>query len=140
MTIWHTRPDIAALNALHENTSVAHLGIVVTEAGDDFLRATMPVDSRTIQPAGLLNGGASVLLAETLGSAASNHCVDPATHHCVGIEINANHLRAVRSGHVTGTASPIHLGRQVHVWEIRISDDQDRLVCIARLTTTVVSK
>src|SRR3546814_19348072 len=96
--------------------------MVVTELGDDFIRGTLPVDARTLQPFGLLHGGASVALAETLGSIAANLCLDPATHMAVGLEINANHLRAVRSGRVTGTARPLHVGRKTPVWEIRIEE------------------
>ena len=133
------RPDLATLNARSAGSAVAHLGIVFTELGEDFLRGTMPVDERTRQPYGLLHGGASVLLAETLGSMAANLCVeDPATQQAVGLEINANHLRAAKSGLVTGTARPLHLGRSTQVWEIRIEDDGGRLVCVSRLTMSVV--
>lgn len=113
------------------------LGIVFTELGDDFIRATMPVDARTQQPFGLLHGGASVLLAETLGSSAGNLCtVDDAM--VVGIEINANHLAGVREGTVTGTARPVHVGRSTQVWDIRIEDAHGRLTCVSRLTLAVV--
>ena len=115
------------------------LGIVFTEIGPDYLRGTMPVDARTRQPYGLLHGGASVLLAETLGSSAASLCA-PEGRLCVGVEINANHLRAVREGIVTGTARPLHIGGRIQVWEIRIEDDQDRLVCICRLTLAVVTQ
>nr|WP_243700029.1 hotdog fold thioesterase [Lysobacter sp. N42] len=115
------------------------LGIVFTEIGADFLRATMPVDARTKQPYGLLHGGASVLLAETLGSTAGNLCV-PEDRICVGIEINANHLRAVRDGVVTGTARPLHVGRATQVWEIRIEDARGRLACVSRITLAVVDR
>jgi len=133
------RPDLAALNARNKANAVGNLGIEFIEQGEDFLRGTMPVDHRTLQPYGLLHGGASVLLAETLGSMAANMCVDdPATGQAVGIEINANHLRAVTEGLVTGTARPIHLGRATQVWEIRIEDDRGRLVCISRMTAAVI--
>lgn len=125
------------LNAHSPDTAMAALGIVFTEVGPDFLRATMPVDGRTRQPYGLLHGGASVLLAETLGSSAGNLCVQPG-EMCVGVEINANHLVAVRDGLVTGTARPLHIGRRTQVWEIRIEDPAGRLVCISRLTLAVV--
>ena len=115
------------------------LGIVFTELGPDFVRATMPVDARTHQPYGLLHGGASVLLAETLGSSAGMLCLAEG-EICVGIEINANHLAGVRDGIVTGTARPLHVGRSTHVWEIRIEDPVGRLVCISRLTLAVVAK
>jgi 1,4-dihydroxy-2-naphthoyl-CoA hydrolase len=140
MSIWHTRPDAAALNALHANTAVSTLGIVLTDVGDDYLRAVMPVDARTLQPFGLLHGGAVALLAETVASAAANHCVDPATSMCVGLEINCNHLRGVRSGRVTATTRPLHLGRTTQVWEIRVEDESGRLVNVARLTSSVVSR
>jgi len=129
------RPDLAALNARNAGNAVGHLGIVLTEQGEDFLRGTMPVDQRTLQPYGLLHGGASVLLAETLGSMAANLCLeDPAQGQAVGLEINANHLRAVTAGVVTGTARPLHVGRSTQVWDIRIEDEQGRLVCVSRLT------
>jgi len=140
MSIWKTRPDVDALNALHRGTAVERLGILVVGVGDDYLEGTMPVDARTVQPAGLLHGGASVLLAETLGSAAANHCVDATTSICVGLDVNANHVRGARSGLVTGRARPLHLGRTSHVWEIRIQDETGALVCIARLTTTVMRR
>jgi 1,4-dihydroxy-2-naphthoyl-CoA hydrolase len=126
------------LNAMSNDTAIAAQGIVFTEIGPDFVRATMPVDARTRQPYGLLHGGASVLLAETLGSTAANLCVESG-EICVGIEINANHLAAVRDGQVTGTARPLHVGRRTQVWEIRIEDDLGRLVCVSRLTLAVVA-
>jgi uncharacterized protein (TIGR00369 family) len=125
------------LNAHSPDTAMAALGIVFTGIGPDFLCATMPVDGRTRQPYGLLHGGASVLLAETLGSSAGNLCVQPG-EMCVGVEINANHLVAVHDGEVTGTARPLHIGRRTQVWEIRIEDPAGRLVCISRLTLAVV--
>lgn len=127
------------LNALSEGTAMIPLGIRFTELGPDFLRGTMPVDARTMQPYGLLHGGASVLLAETLGSTAGNLCVPP-DRVCVGIEINANHVRGVREGEVTGTARPLHVGASTHVWEIRIEDARGRLACISRLTLAVVAR
>ena len=133
------RPSsLAALNALSANTAMEPLGIEFTELGPDFLCATMPVDRRTHQPYGLLHGGASVLLAETLGSTAAMLCAAEG-ERCVGIEINANHLRAVRDGIVTGTARPLHVGRQTQVWDIRIEDDAQRLVCVSRLTVAVLA-
>ena len=127
------------LNAMSRDTAMQALGIVFTGIGPDWLRATMPVDARTHQPYGLLHGGASVLLAETLGSSAGGLCA-PEGCGVVGIEINANHLRGVRSGLVTGTARPLHVGRSTQVWEIRIEDDAGRPVCISRLTLAVVSR
>ena len=133
------RPSsLEALNALSAGTAMEPLGIEFTELGPDFLRATMPVDRRTHQPYGLLHGGASVLLAETLGSTAAMLSVAEG-ERCVGIEINANHLRAVREGVVTGTARPLHVGRQTQVWEIRIEDEARRLVCVSRLTVAVLA-
>ena len=131
--------SLDALNAMSPGTAMAPLGIVFTEVGPDYLRATMPVDAHTRQPYGLLHGGASVLLAETLGSSAGMLCVDEDSL-VVGIEINANHLRGVRDGLVTGTARPLHLGRSTQVWEIRIEDDAARLVCVSRLTLAVVAR
>lgn len=130
--------DIDAINARARGSLVEHVGIVITAAGDDWLRGTMPVDARTRQPYGLLHGGASVVLAETLGSVAGGLCVDPATQAVVGLEINANHLRAAREGVVTGTARAIHVGRSTQVWEIRIENEAGKLVCISRLTLAVI--
>jgi len=133
------RADTTAqhLNTLSKDTACAALGIVFTEIGAEYVRGTMPVDARTHQPYGLLHGGASVLLAETLGSTAGMLCVADG-QAVVGMEINANHLRAVRSGTVTGTARALHLGRNTQVWEIRIEDERERLVCISRLTLAVI--
>ena len=127
------------LNALSRGTAIELLGIVFTELGPDFLRGTMPVDARTFQPYGLLHGGASVLLAETLGSSAGGLCVEEG-QGVVGIEINANHLVGVRQGVVTGTARPLHVGRSTQVWEIRIEDRRGRLACISRLTLAVIAR
>lgn len=130
--------SLPMLNRLSQGTLIDHLGIVFTAAGEDWLQATMPVDERTRQPYGLLHGGASVVLAETLGSSAGNLCVDPVEQVCVGLEINANHLRAARSGVVTGTARALHIGRTTQVWEIRIDNEAGKPVCISRLTLAVV--
>lgn len=127
------------LNALSQGTLMEPLGIRFTELGSDYLRATMPVDARTRQPYGLLHGGASVALAETLGSSAGGLCVGP-DQGVVGIEINANHLRGVREGVVTGTARPIHVGRSTQVWEIKIEDERGRPVCVSRLTLAVIER
>ena len=132
--------DLAAINAHATNTLVSNLGIVMTEAGDDWLRGTMPVDARTVQPYGILHGGASVALAETLGSVAGNLCVDIEKEMVVGLEINANHVRAVRGGVVTGTARALHVGRSTQLWEIRIENDDGKLVCVSRLTLAVVPR
>jgi 1,4-dihydroxy-2-naphthoyl-CoA hydrolase len=138
MSIWRRRLDVAELNARHERTLLRPLGIVFTEIGDDFVRGTMPVDERTHQPYGLLHGGASVALAETLGSTGAGMCVDPDRQRCVGQEINANHLRSVRRGQVTGTARPLHLGRRSQVWSIEIRDEAGALICVSRLTMAVL--
>ena len=130
--------DIDALNARAQGSLVEHVGIVVTAAGDDWLRGTMPVDARTRQPYGILHGGASVALAETLGSVAGNLCVDTSKEMVVGLEINANHVRAMRGGRVTGTARALHVGRSTQLWEIRIENDEGKLVCVSRLTLAVV--
>lgn len=131
--------DVPALNALSADTLISHLGIAFTAAGDDWLQATMPVEARTHQPYGILHGGASVVLAETVGSSAGNLCVDTTRNICVGLEINANHVRAVREGVVTATARALHLGRSTQLWDIRIEDQQGRLVCTSRLTLAVVA-
>lgn len=133
----HRPITLEALNATSRGTAMEPLGIVFTERGPDFLRATMPVDARTHQPYGLLHGGASALLAETLGSTAGMLSVADGKG-VVGIEINANHLRGVRSGQVTGTVRPVHVGRSTQVWDIRIEDDAGRLVCVSRLTVAVI--
>lgn len=119
---------------------VEHLGIEFTEMGEDFLRGKMPVDHRTKQPAGLLHGGASVTLAETLGSTAAYLCVDMEKFYCVGLDINANHIRAVTDGFVIGTARPLHIGKSTQVWEIKIVDEKEKLVCISRITMSVIKR
>lgn len=137
--IWHQgMPELPALNDLSKNTIAQLLDIRFTDVGPDYLKATMPVDHRTHQPYGMLHGGASVVLAETIGSVASVLVVDHSRHKCVGMEINANHLRPVRSGLVTGTATPLHLGSTTHVWDIRIHDSRNRLVCVSRLTVAIL--
>ena len=136
-TIFRRHRDLAELNALSRGTAIEALGIAFVDIGDDFLVATMPVDARTLQPYGLLHGGASVLLAEPLGSSAGNLCVAEG-EVCVGIEINANHVRGVREGHVTGTARPVHVGRSTQVWEIRIEDARGRLAGVSRRTLAAV--
>jgi 1,4-dihydroxy-2-naphthoyl-CoA hydrolase len=132
--------DISQLAQIHTGTAIAHLGIEFTAIGDDWIAARMPVDHRTIQPMGILHGGASVLLAETLGSVASNLCVDSKTHYCVGLDINANHIRSAKDGYVKGEVRPVHIGRSTHVWEIRIYDAAERLTCISRLTMSVLPR
>ena len=136
---FRTPVSLDALNQLSRGTLIEHLGIVFTGAGEDWLQATMPVEGRTKQPYGLLHGGASVVLAETLGSSAGNLCLDTRESMAVGLEINANHLRAVRQGVVTGTARAVHVGRGTQVWEIRIEVERGRLACISRLTLAVIA-
>ncbi len=131
---------VDALNAISRGTLMESLGIGFTEIGNDWLRASMPVDARTLQPYGLLHGGASVALAETLGSTAGGLCVDAETQSVVGIEINANHLLGVREGNVTGTARALHVGRSTQVWDIHIEDERGRLACVSRLTLAVVKR
>lgn len=126
-----------SIDKLHEGTAVARLGIEMLQVGPDILRARMPVDERTRQPVGILHGGASVVLAETLGSTAANLCLPP-HQQAVGLDINANHIRAIRSGWVTGECRPIHLGRTTSVWQIEIRDEQDRMVCISRITMAIL--
>lgn len=117
---------------------ISHIGIEVTEIGDDFLKGRMPVDERTKQPAGILHGGASVALAETLGSMAANLCIDTEKYYCVGLDINSNHIRIMKEGYVYGVAKPLHLGQKTQVWEIKITDEKDRLVNVSRLTMAIV--
>jgi 1,4-dihydroxy-2-naphthoyl-CoA hydrolase len=140
MSIWF-EPGLtpARLQPLGDNTMGQHLGIEFTEVGEDFLKGRMPVDHRTRQPYGLLHGGASVSLAETLGSVASAFVVDRRQYSAVGLEINANHLRGVREGFVTGIARPLHLGKTTHVWDIRIYDEKEKLVCVSRLTVAIIA-
>ncbi|MEP6546025.1 MAG: hotdog fold thioesterase [Gammaproteobacteria bacterium] len=140
MSIWKSLRTVQELNSLHEGTLVQHLGIAFTEIGDDFVRATMPVDPRTRQPYGLLHGGASVALAETVGSMGAGMCIDMHEYQCVGQEINANHVRAARSGLVTGTARPVHLGGRSHVWSIDIVNEAGKLVCTSRLTVAIIRR
>jgi 1,4-dihydroxy-2-naphthoyl-CoA hydrolase len=138
--IWRIQATPEQLIQRASNTLAEHLGIRVTEIGPDYLRATMPVNAHTHQPNGILHGGASVALAETVGSLAANLCVDVTKYVCVGQEINANHVRSVASGLVTGTARPYHVGGRSHVWGIEIRDENDKLVCVSRLTMAVVER
>ena len=140
MSIWRTQTSIEQLQEHSRNTLAETIGIRVTEVGPDFLRATMPVNPQTHQPMGVLHGGASVALAETVGSLAATMCIDRTRYVCLGQEINANHLRPVSSGTVTATARPFHIGKRSHVWSIEIRDEQEKLVCISRLTIAVVDK
>ncbi|QBF26035.1 hotdog fold thioesterase [Pseudomonas tructae] len=138
MSLWHTQPDIEHLNALQKNTIGEVLDIRFESFTQDSLSASMVVDHRTHQPYGLLHGGASVVLAETVGSMASCLCIDLQKFYCVGLEINANHLRGIRSGRVTATAKAVHIGRSTHVWDIRLSSDEGKASCISRLTIAVI--
>jgi 1,4-dihydroxy-2-naphthoyl-CoA hydrolase len=140
MSIWRSLRTLEELNGNRDGTLIGNLGILFTEIGDDFVRGTMPVDTRTVQPYGLLHGGASVALAETLGSMGAAMCVDAAEYQVVGQEINANHVRAARSGLVTGTARAMHLGGRTHVWSIEIVNDAQKLVCISRITMAVIKR
>lgn len=132
--------SLDSLNKMGKNTLVEHLAIEFTEIGDDYITARMPVDQRTHQPFGLLHGGASVVLAETLGSVAANCCLDAGKQYAVGLDINANHLRSVSSGFVFGTTRPVHIGKSTQVWEIRITSEEGALVCISRITMAVLDK
>lgn len=136
-SIWRRPTNLADLTGRHAGTLVEHIGIEFVEVGDDYLVARMPVDSRTKQPAGILHGGASVVLAETLGSVAATLCLDDA-HYAVGLDINANHVRAMREGWVTGRCRAVHIGRTTHVWQIEITDDAQRLVCTSRITMAIL--
>jgi len=138
--IWKRDFTIEGLDGISDGTLAEHLGIQYTDFGDDFITAKMPVDERTKQPMGLLHGGASVALAETLGSVAGVLCLDDSDKTIVGVEINANHLRSVTDGYVFGTVRPIRVGRTMQVWNIEIKDEQDRLVCVSRITIAVVSR
>jgi 1,4-dihydroxy-2-naphthoyl-CoA hydrolase len=138
MSLWKQPADLARLNGWSANTMMEALGIRITAVGDDWLAGSMPVDHRTHQPYGLLHGGASVALAETLGSTAAMLTLDPEKELAVGLDINANHVRGVRSGTVTGTAKALHIGRTTQVWEIRIENEEGALVCISRITMAVI--
>jgi len=138
MGIWFANPTVEDAIGSQKGLLSDHLGIVFTELGPDYLRGTMPVEPRTRQPLGYLHGGASVAFAETLGSVAANFAVDRERFRCLGQEINANHLRPVTDGLVTGTARPFHIGARSHVWSIEIRDPGERLVCVSRLTIAVI--
>lgn len=140
MPIFNSNATLDMLNKLSPNTMTEHLGIVFTKIGEDSIEATMPVDHRTHQPMGLLHGGASVVLAETLGSVAATCCIDMSKQYCVGLDINANHIKSVREGIVTGVTIPIHIGKRTQVWEIKITNEQNELVCISRITMAVIDR
>ena len=137
--MWHkTNIDITQIQSLGKDTLGDNLGMQFTELGSNYIKATMPVDKRTKQPYGLLHGGASVALAETLGSVGSALIIDDTKYYCVGLEINANHIRSVRDGIVTGTATPLHIGATTHIWDIKIHTPQQKLVCVCRLTVAIL--
>ena len=138
MSIWFQHYTLESVQQRGKNTMVEHIGIQITELGADYLKGTMPVDQRTVQPMGILHGGASIALAETLGSIAANLVIDPEKHYCVGLDINGNHIRAAKGGWVTGTARPVHIGSSTQVWTIEIRDENERMVCISRLTMAVL--
>ena len=138
MRIWKKPISVEELAAVHQNTAVAYLGMEFLEVGDDFIRARVPVDSRTIQPYGLLHGGVSVVLAETLGSCGAAYC-SPEGHRAVGLDINANHIKGTTSGWVTGITRPVHLGRTTQVWQIDLHNDAGELTCVSRITMAVLA-
>jgi 1,4-dihydroxy-2-naphthoyl-CoA hydrolase len=138
MRIWQKPASVEILTRMSENTAVSHLGIEFLEVGDDFLVARVPVDPRTHQPFGLLHGGVSVVLAETLGSCGANFAAPP-DHNAVGLDINANHLKGVKSGWVTGVARPVHIGRTTHVWQIDMRNDAGELNCVSRITMAILA-
>ena len=140
MSIWFKPVDIAALNEKGGGCANGNLGIEILRATEEGLEGRMPVDRRTKQPAGVLHGGASVMFAETLASWAGAMAVDPEKFHCVGIEINANHVRAASGGYVHGNATPAHIGRTLHVWDVSIKDDDGRLVCASRVTLAILDR
>jgi 1,4-dihydroxy-2-naphthoyl-CoA hydrolase len=140
MSIWFASPTLQDIAAHRTGTMVEHLDIRFTELGPDFLRATMPVDERTRQLMGVLHGGASCALAETVGSVGANMCLDQSRFYAVGQEINANHVRPIASGIVTATAKPFHVGSRSQVWHIEIHDERQRLVCVSRLTMAVIDR
>ena len=137
MAIWKQAISVEALNALHKGTAPEHLGMEFLEVGDDFIRARIPVDERTRQPYGLIHGGVSVVLAETLGSCGAIYCCPPG-QRCVGLDINANHIRGVKDGWVTGTTTPVHVGRSTQVWHIELRNDAGELTCVSRITMAVL--
>lgn len=140
MAIWHQPFTLEQAQQRVVGTMIDHIGIEITEVGEDFLKATMPVDHRTVQPMRILHGGASVTLAETLGSLAATLVIDSEKKFCVGLDINANHIRAVKSGFVTGIAKPLHIGSSTQVWSIEIKDEENRLVCISRITMAILDR
>jgi 1,4-dihydroxy-2-naphthoyl-CoA hydrolase len=140
MKIWQCEVNASIANLRSKNTMVEHLGIEFTDVGEDYMTARMPVDPRTRQPLGIMHGGASCVLAETVGSTAANFCVNPEKQYCVGLDINTNHIRSIREGFVYAKALPYHIGRSTQVWNIEIRDEQMRLISINRLTMAVLNR
>ncbi len=138
--IWKIKPELNAINLINQNTLVSHLGIEITEIGDDYLKSKMPVDKRTKQPMGLLHGGASAVLSESMGSIASWMVVSDPSKNIVGIEINANHVKYADSGYVYGLTNPVKIGKTLHVWNTQIFNELGDLICVSRLTTMVMQK
>lgn len=138
--IWKRAFTTEDLNAMNASTLAGYVGIQFSKKGDDYLEAVMPVEQRIHQPAGIMHGGASCVLAETVGSVAANMCVDPETHHCVGLDINTSHIKMAKDGYVTGRATPVHLGGTIQVWQIHITNEKGQLVSLTRLTMAVLSK
>lgn len=141
MSIWFQKElSLQQFESFDQPDMAKHIGLQFSEVGDNYLKASIPVDERTKQPYGLLHGGASCVLAETLGSVASALVIDPEKFICVGLEINANHVRSARSGRVTGICTPIHIGTSTHVWDIKIHDEREKLICVSRLTVAILKK
>lgn len=140
MRIWQTEITLQSLNARGKGTMFEHLAIDFTEIGDDYLIARMPVDGRTRQPLGIMHGGASCVLAESIGSTAANCCVNPALNYCVGLDINTNHIRSIKEGFVYGMAKPFHLGKTTQVWSIEIFNEQKQMISVNRLTMAVLTR
>ena len=138
--MFHPKANLDFIKSFPTGSMTDHIGIEFIAIGDDYVTARMPVDHRTKQPYGILHGGASMALAETLGSVAATCVIDTAKYTVVGLEINGNHVRSVRSGYVLGTARPLHIGRRTHVWEIKITNEEDKLVCISRITMAIIEK
>lgn len=140
MSIWHNDMSLDDLAFRNKNTMSEHLGIEFIEIGKNYLIAKMPIDHRTKQPVGIMHGGASCVLAETVGSIAANYCVDISKYYCVGLDINTNHIRSIREGFVYATAKPYHIGRSTQVWGIEIVNEQQQLISVNRLTMTVLTR
>lgn len=138
--VWYNKPSLEDLNQRSESTMAEHMGIVFVEVGQENLKAQMPVDQRTRQPLGILNGGASCALAETVASTAANYCVDQTVAYCVGLSLTANHVRSVRSGYVVATATAVHIGKSTHVWNVDICDEADKRICTVRMTMAVLTR